>query len=318
MKATRTCTWAPSVSILLANYNHAHYLPTSLAGICDQTRPADEIIIVDDGSTDQSVQRIEQFAARQRNIRLLKNDRNMGLVFSINKALGAATSDYVVWASSDDLLLPNFLERSLDVLQKYPDAGLCFSQLAVFVEGTSIVRHYTGDKSSGHALAAFDLGNEPHFLSPVQLYKRLHPRYLWMSGNTVVARRDALLEAGGFDPALRWHCDWFSFYVVALRHGACLLPETLAMMRERSNTYSALGMADPRQQRAVLRKMLTVIKTARYRDVLPFFRWRPSLLTPFGLQMLVVAGGDFRHYDIFIPLLLLRVRFFFGKQVSKI
>jgi hypothetical protein len=75
---TRTVT--PTVTVLLCNYNHAFYLPDSLGGICTQTRPPDEVIVLDDGSTDNSLEIIEQFVQRYPFIRILKNERNRGLL----------------------------------------------------------------------------------------------------------------------------------------------------------------------------------------------------------------------------------------------
>lgn len=284
----------PSVSVLLANFNHAEYLHTSLSGICGQTHPADEIIIVDDGSTDRSIEIIREFASRHPNIRLLENGRNRGQHHSIQRALSAASSEYVVWASSDDLLLPRFLERSLDTLKEHPGVGLCFSRLAVFVDGTSETRIYT-EREHG---AAFDYGTQPRHLSPQALEEVLTRNYLWMSGNTVVARRDALLEIGGFEKQLKWHADWFAFYAVALRYGACMIPEMLALMRERPGTYSGGGTSDTKQQHQVLTCLFDTVKTSKYLDVGQVFLKRPTLLSLFGKRALIAAVQAPRHWDI--------------------
>ena len=288
----------PTVSILLANYNHAQYLPTALAGICGQTRPASEIIVIDDGSTDDSVAIIEEFATRFPTIRLLKNGKNRGQHYSIQRALIAARGDYVVWASADDLLLPKFLECSLDALHKHPEAGLCFSQLGVFVDGTSERRDFTGENQG----VAFEYRRFGGYLSQKQLAATLRKHYVWISGNTVVARRTALLEIGGFEKSLRWHADWFGFYAVALRYGVCVIPETLALMRERRETYSAQGIADQVEQARVLTAILDTIKSPKYFDLAPFFRACPSLLSPFGKKTLFVAIRNPRHWGFVWPL----------------
>lgn len=284
---------APTVSILLANYNHGRYLHTALTGICNQTRPATEIIIVDDGSTDNSIAIVEDFARRYPSIRLLCNGRNRGQHYSIQRALLAARGDYVVWAASDDLLLPRFIERSMDVLQSNPQAGLCFSRLAVFVDGSTETRHYTGQNQG----IAFEYGETARFISPEEFVHTLRRHYLWMSGNTVVAKRHAMLEIGGIEQKLRWHGDWFAFYVVALRYGACVIPETLAVMRERRDTYSRTGMENPREQTAVLKSMLDTVKSPNYRDLLPIFEDCPSLLGLFGRRMLFTVLRNPQHWN---------------------
>ncbi|MGZ5234420.1 MAG: putative sugar O-methyltransferase, partial [Burkholderiales bacterium] len=293
-QADRHTRWEPTVSILLANFNNAEYLPTSLAAICGQTRQALEVIIVDDGSTDDSIDVIERYARRFGNIRLVKNGRNRGQVASIQRALVEAKGDYVVWAASDDLLLPQFLERSVAALREHPAAGLCFSRLAVFIDGTTQAREFN-ERTDG---AAFDYGTKAHYISPEALHALLARHYLWMSGNTVLAKRSALLEMGGFERSLRWHSDWFGFYVVALRYGACVIPETLALMRERKDTYSRTGMEDPVQQSAVLRAIFDQMKSPKYRDLASIFRTRPTLLSVLGRPALFSACRNVRHWDI--------------------
>ena len=192
----------------------------------------------------------------------------------------------------------------MTALSEHPQAGFCFSQLAVFVDGTKEVRHYTGDRSSG---PAFDLAALPSHISPQDFYEILAQHYIWISGNTVVARRDLLRGQGGFPPALRWHADWLAFYLLALRHGACVVPETLAMMRERPQTYSGLGMRDEPQQRRVMSEILAYIKRHQNADVLHFFRHRPSLLSLFGWPMVRTAARS-GHFDVAVPLMLWWIR----------
>jgi hypothetical protein len=272
-----------TISLLLANYNNGIFLRTSLEAVLSQTRLPDEIIIVDDGSTDESIEVIQRFISMCPRARLLRHERNLGQHAAIQRALLEARCDYIVWASSDDLLLPRFIEKSVNILSSHPGVGLCFSQLCAWREDTGVVRQFSR-KSHG---AAFDLGTESRCYSPRELREVLRRRYLWISGNTVVARRDALLAMGGFDARLRWHADWFAFYAVALRHGACSIPETLAMMRERDQTYSGDGMIDRTAQRVVLRAVIDVIRAPENRDLYEVFRKCPSLLSPFGGRMLV-------------------------------
>lgn len=283
MSVTRKTT---TISVLLSNYNHAQYLPESLSAICEQTVAAEEIIIIDDGSTDNSVEVIEEFKKKYPQITLIRNLENKGLLYSINIALKHANGDYIVWASADDKILPNFIERNTKAIELYPQTALCFSRLAVFEDGTNVTRCYTEDNYG----AAFDLGKNIHFLRPQDLLDRLQRSYLWMSGNTVVAKRTALLEMGGFLHNLRWHADWFAFYAIALRYGVCIIPETLAMMRERPNTYSQKGMSDKFAQYRVLSAVADMIYDYDNKDITTSFIKAPCLLSPFGSDMLIALA----------------------------
>ena len=289
----------PSVGVLLANYNDAPFLRTSLEAILAQTDPADEIVVVDDGSTDGSAAYIELMLRRHPNACLLRTDKNQGQHAAIQRALLAAQSDYVLWASADDLILPEFVERGRAMLERHPGVGVCFSRLTAWRDGTSTVTEFT---EHNHG-PAFDLGECPRHYSPKDLKSILRHHYLWISGNTVLARRDALLEAGGFPLELRWHADWFAFYAIALRHGACSIPQTLALMRERPATYSRSGMNDPRQQARVLRSIMNTLKRPCNRDLLPIFRACPSLLSPLGRTIVIANLRQVGNLDIVLPLL---------------
>ncbi|HRD75612.1 MAG TPA: glycosyltransferase family A protein, partial [Hyphomicrobiaceae bacterium] len=117
-----------TVSILIPNYNHAKHLHQSLGGACGQTRPADEILVCDDGSKDNSVEVISEFAAKYPQLRLLRNDPNRGMQYTINRLLHESTGDYIVCAAADDELYPKFLERHMERLAKYPDVGMSVSE----------------------------------------------------------------------------------------------------------------------------------------------------------------------------------------------
>lgn len=279
------CSRSRTVSILLCNYNDSQFLADSLGGICGQTRPADEIVIVDDGSTDDSLRIIASFAERYPAIRVLRNDQNRGLMYSIHRALEEARMEFVVWASADDVLLPIFLERNFALLEQFPEAVMSCSRLATFIDGTDEVVHYTPELFRD----AFDLGPEPTFLTPAAFEKRLGLSHLWISGNTVVVRREKLIAFGGFDPKLRWHADWFTFYALALRHGICLIPETLAMMRVRPGTFSSTGMHNKEEQRKTLQILIDTIRAPRNRDIRGIVYRRPAVLSPFGKNLLFAA-----------------------------
>jgi glycosyl transferase family 2 len=286
-----------TITVILTNYNHSRYLRDSLNAICAQTRPADQIVVIDDGSTDDSLAIIRSFAAREPNMLVLENGLNRGVQASIARALGAAAGDYVVWAAADDVLMPRFLESGELMLKRHPEAGLVFSRLATFIDGTGEERHYTGDEES---LIAFNLGPEPACLDPPALMKRLESSYLWLSGNTVIVNRRRLLEVGAFIPELEWHSDWFAFYAVALRNGACTIPETLAMIRVLPETYSGSGMRNPKRQRAVLGTVLDVFGRPENKDLRRKLVARPCIISPFGRQMFHVLATRPKDFDIFL------------------
>lgn len=294
-----------SVAIVLSNYNHGRYLPTSLGAICSQTRPADQILVIDDGSVDDSTAVIESFAARYPQIEFLRNPQNIGLQASIRRVLPLVKTDYLVWAASDDKLLPDFLERSMAVLERHPEAGLCFSELGVIQGDSDRVEHFADIQAIRHI---FDLSDLPDYMTPKQVQDRMQRAYLPISSNTVVVRRDALAALGWYPQDLEWHSDSFAYTVVALRHGACVVGDTLALIRASDGSYSQAGMRDEVRQTRVLTALRARLRLAAYRDIRRAFRRAPSNMSPWGTLMLRILLRHPRDWDLFFPYLFWKMR----------
>lgn len=102
-----------SVSVVIPNYNRAGLIGETLESILSQTRPVDEIIVVDDGSTDDSIQVVESFAPR---VRLIAQP-NAGPAAARNRGFAASTGDFLQFFDSDDLCAPNKIELQLAALR---------------------------------------------------------------------------------------------------------------------------------------------------------------------------------------------------------
>ena len=85
----------PSLSVVFPNCNHARFLPVQLGSMIRQSFRAIEIIIIDDASTDNSVEVIKEFMLREPRIQLICNERNMGVEWSINRLIEMASGDYL-------------------------------------------------------------------------------------------------------------------------------------------------------------------------------------------------------------------------------
>jgi glycosyltransferase involved in cell wall biosynthesis len=284
-----------TVAVVLCNYNHAKYLPDSLGHICRQTRRADQIVVIDDGSTDDSWDIIQSFASDHPNLEARANGRNLGLEASIAKALQMVRCDYLVWAAADDRLLPPFLERNAAVLARYPDAALSFSEVVVLKGDSEEIDRFATNPA---APRIFDLHDLPAFLSPDQLRTRMKKGYLPIASNTAVIRVDALRAFGGFPPALRWFADSFACTALAMRHGACVLAEPLALIRARAEGYSQ-AMRDVPQQTKVLSAILDILARTDFRDIRAFMKDCPSNLTVYDPLMLGILARRPRDWDLF-------------------
>lgn len=249
----------PTLSVVVANYNHAQCLPQALNGIVHQSRLPDEVLILDDGSTDNSVEVIESFARKCPIIRLIKNDRNMGIEYSFRKIMSLASGDYLCGAAADDCLLPGFIERSMRLLTQYPTAGLC-TTMSTVVDGAN-------DKAMG-CVPVDMVSDQESFISPAETLRWLRTHESWMVGNACIYRRQALLDEGGFPLELRSFCDGFIQMVLALRCGACFIPAPLAMFRQQREGYSSTSQSGLDLSLQMWKQAASLMRT-KYPDLFP-------------------------------------------------
>jgi glycosyltransferase involved in cell wall biosynthesis len=284
-----------TVAVVLCNYNHARYLPDSLGHICGQTRAADQVLVIDDGSTDASWEVVQKFAREHSNLQAHANGRNLGLEASIARALQLVRCDYLVWTAADDRLLPPFLERNMAILARHPAAALSFSEVVVLKGDSEEVDRFATNPA---APRIFDLSDLPAYLSPNQLRNRMKLGYLPIASNTAVIRVDRLKEFGGFPAALRWFADSFTCTALAMRHGACVVAEPLALIRSRPESYSQT-MRDVLQQTKVLSAILELLARRELRDIRAFIRDCPSNLTVYDPLILRLLAKRPRDWDLF-------------------
>lgn len=125
----------PLVSIIITNFNYAHYLPFAIASALGQTYPNIEVIVVDDGSTDKSRQIIAGFGDRV----IPVSKENGGMGSAINAGYLASKGSIVAFLDADDAFLPEKIERVVATWREYPDANVVYHQLkAIDHEGNWI------------------------------------------------------------------------------------------------------------------------------------------------------------------------------------
>ena len=183
------------VSIIVPCHNGARFLAEALDSALAQTHPAIEVIVVDDGSIDDTAAVLGRYTRRLRVLR----QRNSGPSAARNAALGVAQGDYVAFLDADDRFLPDKIARQAAVLDARPDVGLVYSGWRFIDEDGRVLRGAGRPRGEGDLLPALLLGNPIHPLA-------------------AVVRRALVAEVGGFDETLRGCEDWDLFLRLS-RHG---------------------------------------------------------------------------------------------------
>lgn len=249
-----------TLSVALPNYNHAPYIGGALDALLSQSFQPKEIIVLDDGSTDKSLEIIESYARRHPTIRLFQNDRNRGLNYSCNKLLSLATGDYYYGAASDDRVLPGFFHAAMERALRYPQAGLIFGKFVVVdsaYKQTDIleVPHWQHEVYASPDVFLNDYLNvchATHCLSGATLY-----------------RRKCITEIGGYPPELGSHSDMFVIRAVGLKHGAVYMPIICMQWRYIPSGLSVQTMTRVRSILDVVGRTAWLMRSDQFRAHFP-------------------------------------------------
>jgi glycosyltransferase involved in cell wall biosynthesis len=112
------------VSILMPFYNAAPYFGAAINSILQQSFNDFELLLIDDGSTDRSLEIAQSFAAQHKAIKILQNKTNQGLVYTRNRGIEAAKGEYIACLDADDIALPQRLAKQVAFLDKNPNIAL--------------------------------------------------------------------------------------------------------------------------------------------------------------------------------------------------
>jgi len=208
----------PLVSVVTPSYNHAKFLPDRIESIHSQTLKDFEWIIIDDCSTDNSRQILQEAAICDPRIKLFLNDENLGMAGTTRLAIERSSGKYIHRAESDDACDPRFLQRMVEVLEANSEAGFAYCRSLQMDEQGNLWGGLRQEKSdrvwSGNDLfASLVMGN-------------------FISGGAILFSRAAHDAVGGFGiEPFRTACDWHFSLRMCLQYDVAYVSEPLACHR---------------------------------------------------------------------------------------
>ena len=207
----------PLVSVVIPAHNYGRYLAGAVESALGQTYAPLEVIVVDDGSTDDTAEVLGRFAGR---IRVLRLD-GRGVAIARNAGLFAAEGEYVLFLDADDLLLPEAVAHLAGHLQARPEVDAAYGlwyQCDTRLQKAFIVRSPIRD---GQVLPRLFLGN------------------IVATPSAMLLRRQTLIAAGGFDRGLTFTADWEMWLRLARRgHKFGAVPRPVAVYRIHARSMS--------------------------------------------------------------------------------
>ncbi len=209
----------PKVSIGIPTCNGERFVADAIQSVLAQSFTDLEVIVVDDQSVDSTVAVVRSM--RDPRITLYENERRLGIPGNWNRALYLACGEYMCLFHQDDLMQPDNLARKVHVLEADPTIGLVHSAIQIVVEPSAPYppAHWVEDSTED-----FIIDGPAYF------------RRLFLEGNlvcapTVLARREELLRAGGFDTELGFACDYALWMKLCLDRSVAFLSQPLVQYR---------------------------------------------------------------------------------------
>jgi O-antigen biosynthesis protein len=245
----------PRVSVIVPNFNYARYLPERMKSIVDQTIPIYEIIFLDDGSSDESLETIQELRhSMNPEPRIVINKVNSGSVFrQWQRGVQLARGDYVWIAEADDLAKPDFLETLLDGIQADDEVSLAYCQSQAIDENGDIIMQnylsYTDPLSPDRWLKAYVADGE------VEVDTALGIKNTIPNVSGVLFKRQALLNVikSELDEVLKYKIggDWL-IYLHMLRAGKIFFTPKVCNCHRRHRSSVTLGTASEMHYREIV------------------------------------------------------------------
>ncbi|MBD1845957.1 glycosyltransferase family 2 protein [Cyanobacteria bacterium FACHB-63] len=137
------------ISIIINNYNYQEYVGEAIESALNQTLPANEIIVVDDFSSDQSVQILKNRFSSISQIKLVLKNKNEGQLSAFQAGFSASIGDIIFFLDADDLFQDTYLETALNFYQNHPDCDFLFTSAELFGSEARIATCYDRTRDLG-------------------------------------------------------------------------------------------------------------------------------------------------------------------------
>ena len=210
----------PLVSAIIPNYNYARYVGEAVESALGQTYPNIEVIVVDDGSTDNSLEVLEQYRDR---IKIIEQ-KNSGVCVARNRGVAESAGEYIAFLDADDVWLPKKIEKQVQLFQKETILGLVHVGVREVDADNNTLRERLG-------------GMEGNLENELLLFER--DDIVLGGGSGLMVPRYIFNEIGGFDVLMSTSADWDLFYRVSAKYRIGFVPQLLLAYRmHNSNMHS--------------------------------------------------------------------------------
>lgn len=214
------------ISIVTASYNYQDYIKETIQSVLDQTYKDWEFIIVDDCSTDNSVEVIKSY--KDDRIKLFVNEKNLGLKETLKFGIKQASGDWVAILESDDILKQDYLEKKYEVIKRNPNVAVIFNDVELFGDENRVKNTTPTIIETSNLLQ--------NKIYPCNIFDDLVDFNRVLTFSAVMLNRQKFLECNLNTPMDKLF-DWWLFLHLARKYDFYYIPEKLTKWRLHSGSY---------------------------------------------------------------------------------
>ena len=215
----------PLVSVIIPNYNYENFIVRTVESVFSQTYKNFEIVVVDDGSNDNSIKVLNTFGNK---IKIIEQE-NAGVSAARNNGVKNSTGDYIAFLDADDVWLPEKLEKQMKKFETDSETGFVHSSMKLI---------NSEDKQIGEICNGMEGQVSEEFL-------RFKKGVVVGAGSTGVVKREIFNEIGGFDSRLSTAADWDFCYRIAKKYKIGFVEEPLVLyLIHDSNMHSNISVME--------------------------------------------------------------------------
>lgn len=214
------------VSVVITSYNYDKYIKDAIESILNQSYSDFELVIIDDCSTDNSVEIIKQFEDER--IKFIQNEENLGLKSSMQKAISYCSGEWIAFLESDDLWLPDTLEKRLACAEKYPQVGIIFNDVLEFGDEDWLLAVKNNFDRVRKILSKKTF--------PKNIFYDINVHNLILTFSSVMIKRE-LFENVSFETPIDALLDWWLYIHIAYNTEAYYMKDKLTKWRQHKQSY---------------------------------------------------------------------------------
>lgn len=238
------------VSVVITSYNYDRYIKDAIESVLSQTYSDFELVIIDDCSADNSVNIINQFEDER--IKFIQNEQNLGLKSSMQKAISCCSGEWIAFLESDDLWLPNTLEKRLACAEKYSQVGIIFNDVLEFGDENWLLAVKNNFERVRKILSKKTF--------PKNIFYDINVHNLILTFSSVMIKRE-LFENISFETPIDALLDWWLYIHIAYNTEAYYIKDKLTKWRQHKQSYIMRKNKKSKFKMANIEAYLDVYKT---------------------------------------------------------